>query len=171
MRIGVLAALAVMGAAQSAVAQSTDVRSMTHGVVAEVCLPFWASQALDKASAEAGPLGFRVRDVEIREGETEPHALRLSAEPGGNRLILATGDSPLCSLTIPEGTVALMAEMTGPLVEAAGYTPVSIREVGTGPDVFAWRRDDDFVVVARDAESGRSTVLFRRGVGSRLPWE
>ncbi len=171
MRIWALVAVAVMAAAQPCLAQSTDVRSMTHGVVGEVCLPFWASQSLEKASAQAGPLGFRVRDVQAREGETEPHALRLSAEPGGNRLILATGDAPLCSLTIPEGTVALMAEMTGPLVEAAGYAPVSIREVGTVPDVFAWRRGDDFVIVARDAESGRSTVLFRRGVGSRPPWE
>ena len=159
MRVWLLAII-LASAVQPAAAQSTDVRGLTRSVVEEVCLPFWSARDLEAAEAAAGALRFRRLDERTRDGEAAPFAVYMGTEPGGNRLTLALGDTPICSLSVPEATVATMAETARPLIEASGYTAAVMRRDDPSVPIHAWRRESDVVIVSISDLNGEATILF-----------
>lgn len=146
--------MAILGAtATSAAAQSTDVRALTIATLSEVCLPFWAERDLEAGLADAQAQGWRRLDQRSHAEGEPPYAYHLGLEPGGNRLTIAAGARPTCTVFIPEGTVARMAEAAGPVLEAAGYERIGVRRADPNNPIAAWRNPAGEVALAGISDS------------------
>ena len=135
---GILA-VAITMATTTASAQSTYTRQLSIDTLTEVCLPFWAEQELEAGLVNARAQNWRRLDQRSRAEGEPPFAYHLALDPGGNRLTLEVGETPTCTLYIPEGTVERMAEAAGPVLEAAGYVRIGARRADPAKPIVAWR--------------------------------